>query len=68
MDSQKCQTFFEASHNATAEEKESTELRCCPCKHLVTGLENQKRKKTTVETPTTRPSINDSYQKLDYHI
>ena len=44
VDSQKCQLFFETSHNATAAEKESSELECYPCKRLITDLEHQKRK------------------------
>ena len=51
VDSQKCQLLFELSHNATATEKVSSELRCYPCKRLITDLEHQKRK-TSAETPT----------------
>jgi len=50
VDSQKCRLFFETLHNATAPEK-SSELRCYPCKWLVTDLEHQKRK-VAAETPT----------------
>ena len=67
VDSQKCKLLFEVSHNATATEKASSELRCYPCKRLVTDLEHQKRK-TSAETPTRkikrqRPS---SRAKLSY--
>lgn len=59
--------FIEVAHNATTVEKESSELKCYPCKRLVTDLEHQKRK-TAAETPTRkikhqRPS---SRAKLSY--
>ena len=51
IDSRNCKLLFKLAHNATIEEKFSTEVKCSPCKRLVTDLERQKRR-TGAETPT----------------
>ena len=53
IDSINCKLLFKLAHNARMEEKLSNEVKCSPCKHLVTDLEHQKRR-TEAETPTRR--------------
>ena len=67
VDSKTCQLFFEVAHNATAAEKEASELKCYPCKRLVNNLEHQKRQ-TAKETPTRKTKCQrpSSRAKLSY--
>lgn len=51
IDSVNCTLLFQLAHNATAEEKSLKEVKCYPCKCLVSDLEHQKRR-TASETPT----------------
>ena len=51
VDSVNCKLLFKLAHNATREEKDAKEVKCYPCKRLVTDLEHQKRW-TSAETPT----------------
>ena len=51
IDSVNCTLLFQLAHNTTAEEKSLKEVKCYPCKRLVSNLEHQKRR-TASETPT----------------
>ena len=51
VDSVNCLLWFKLARNAKASEKVSTEVRCGPCKRLITDLEWQKHN-TTSESPS----------------
>ena len=51
IDSVNCKFLFQLAHSATVAEKLSKEVKCYPCKRLVTDLKHQKRN-TEAETPT----------------
>ena len=67
VDSVNCKLLFQLAHNATAEEKSSAEVKCYPCKRLVSDLERQKRR-TSEETPTRKTKRQDpsSRARLSY--